>query len=451
MVTVMAPHKVLLVDDNHELITLLARLMEAEGWAPLTAFKGRQAIELLAEAPAVAVVDILLPDMMGYEVAASLRKVGIPFVFMTGVFKGGRAATEARVQHGAAGYFEKPFEARQLVETIRGLLPVHAPTRAAPPPPPDEGDDTDFDVEVAVEGDEPVEALELTGKVMLTESGRVSAVIRGDPITAAPVGVPARPPPAQSRTAPVPHPAPAVQPAAPPAGLPTAEGALSENFPDLVTAFYIAQQTGELTVQKGKVKKTVYFEKGRPCFAISNLASDRFGPFLVRAGKINFAQLELCSAAADKTGRRTGDVLVEMGLLKDTEKIYFVAQQVKAIIYSIFGWEEGQYRLHFSDRAAKEAIKLDLHPANLIVRGVKKLYKPERLYRLVSPEDRFLPSQQPAYALHEVELDRWEAELLPKVDGNRTVAELIAIAGRPEHVLYGFLYAMLALKVCERR
>ena len=199
------------------------------------------------------------------------------------------------------------------------------------------------------------------------------------------------------------------------------------------------------------MKKTIYFEKGRPCFAISNLVTDRFGPFLVRVGKITQQQLELCQAAADKTGRRTGDVLVEMGLLKETEKLYYVAQQVKAIVYSVFGWDDGDYRLHFTDRAAKEAIKIDLHPANLITRGVKKLYKRERLLRLLSPEDRLLPSQDPAYALHEVELERWEAELLPRVDGTRTVAEIVHLAQRPEHVVYGALYGLVALKLLVRR
>jgi len=228
------------------------------------------------------------------------------------------------------------------------------------------------------------------------------------------------------------------------------EGRLEDNLPELITAFYLAQQTGELTLQKGKVKKTIFFERGQPCFAISNLIADRFGPFLVRVGKLSTAQLELCQAAAEKTGRRTGDVLGEMGLLKETEKLYYVAQQVKAIVYSVFGWETGEYRLHFADRAAKEAIKIDLHPANLITRGVKKLYKPERLYRLLSPEDRLIPSPQPAYGLHEVELERWEAELLPRVDGTRTLAELIHIAQRPEHAVYGFLYGLVALKILDR-
>jgi CheY-like chemotaxis protein len=442
------PAKILLVDDNQELLTLLARLVEAEGWTAVTVTRGKAAIEkIAAERPAAAVVDVLLPDMMGYDVAQALRNAAVPFVFMTGVFKGGRAASDARAQQGAAGYFEKPFEAKKLVDALRVLVPQGAraaPRAQIPPPVPDA---SDFDVELAVEADEPVEAMDLTGRVVLTEDGKVSAVLKGATVHAGPVGTPARPPP-------IPSPPPRAaevrsRAAAKPLETKIA-GKLEENLPDLITAFYLAQQTGELTLQKGKVKKTIYFDQGRPCFAISNLVNDRFGPFLVRAGKINLAQLELCQAAADKTGRRTGDVLVEMELLKETEKLYYVAQQVKAIIYSVFGWEEGEYRMHFTDRAASEAIKIDLHPANLITRGVKKLYKPERLFRLLSPEDRLVPSPQPAYGLHEVELERWEAEILPRIDGTRTVAEIIHIAQRPEHAVYGFLYGMVALKILDR-
>jgi CheY-like chemotaxis protein len=446
------PHKILIVDDNQELLNLLARLMEAEGWVPIPVGKGKLAIDrIAAERPSAAVVDVLLPDMMGYEVGAVLKNAGVPFVFMTGVFKGGRAASDARTQHGASGYFEKPFEARRLVEALRIILPSLTPAPSHDDEPAPGGD---FDVEVAVETDEPVQGLDLTGKVTVTEGGRISAILSGDTVKVGPVAVTPRP-----LEVPGPPPAQPVRPAR--AGPATAtrvrtelapvQGHLQDNLPELITAFYLAQQTGELTLQRNKVKKTIFFEKGRPCFAISNLVTDRFGPFLQRVGKISSSQLELCQAAADQTGRRTGDVLVEMGLLKDTEKLYYVAQQVKAIVYSTFAWEQGDFRLHFADRAAQEAIKIDLHPANLITRGIKKLYKPERLYRLLRPEDRLIPSPQPAYPLYEVELERWEAELLPRVDGTRTVAELLHLAQRPEHALYGFLVGMLALKMVEQR
>jgi CheY-like chemotaxis protein len=461
--------RILLVDDNAELLTLLARLVEAEGWEPVPAPRGRAGLDALTAGRIdVAAVDVLLPDMMGYEVGAAARAQGVPFVFMTGVFKGGRAASEARTQHGAAGYFEKPFPGKKLIDALRDLLPSQAPSRApaAPEPEPTE----DFDVEIAVEADEPSEAMELTGRVVLTEGGKVSAVLRGETVTAAPLGTAGQPPPPAIRPTPrsaaqvhaeavqrkaaaaAAPPLPAVpQPVAAGGGIGSNVGRLEDNLPELITAYWLTEQTGELTLQRGKVKKTIYFDAGRPVFAISNLVTDRFGPFLVRIGKITQGQLELVQAAADKTKRRTGDILVEMQLLKETEKLYYVAQQVKAITYSLFGWEEGEFRLHFDDRAAKEAIKLDLHPANLIMRGVKKLYKPERLFRLLSPEDRLIPTPQPAYGLHEVELEKWEAELLARVDGTRTLAELIHMAQRPEHLVYGYLYGLTALKILERR
>jgi two-component system, OmpR family, response regulator len=452
------PAKILLVDDNQELLTLLARLVEAEGWTAIPVTKGKTALDQLkVERPSAAVVDVLLPDMMGYDVAQALRAVQVPFVFMTGVFKGGRAGADARAQHGAAGYFEKPFEAKKLIEALRALMPSITPAPAPGSFGADDGEPievSDFDVEFAVEADEPVEAMDLTGRVVFTEDGKVSTVLRGDTVHAGAISAPARPPAGRTPMPPPPvevraRAATAARPQSAP-DLSRTEGKLEDNLPDLITAFYLTQQTGELTLQKGKVKKTLFFEKGRPCFAISNLVTDRFGPFLVRVGKINPPQLELCQAAGEKTGRRTGDVLVEMGLLKETEKLYYLAQQVKAIIYSVFGWEEGEFRLHFTDRAAKEALKIDLHPANLIARGVKKLYKPERLYRLLSPEDRLIVSAQPAYPLHEVELERWEAELLPRVDGTRTVAEIVRLAQRPEHVVFGALYGLVALKLLDR-
>ena len=115
--------KILLVDDNQELLALLARLVEAEGWVAVQANNGRVAMEKLkAEKPTAAIVDVLLPDMMGYDVAHGLKNAGVPFVFMTGVFKGGRAASDARALHGAAGYFEKPFDDEALASCVRKAM-----------------------------------------------------------------------------------------------------------------------------------------------------------------------------------------------------------------------------------------------------------------------------------------------------------------------------------------
>ncbi len=438
----MAP-KILVVDDNQELLTLLTQLFEDAGYQVVGAARGKQALELArGQDIKLAVLDLLLPDMMGFHLADALRKelAKLPLIFITGVFKGGKHALEAKQKYATAGYFEKPFEAQKLLEAIAALVPPEKPAAPA-----SIEDAFEVELDIDVEEDTPQDAMELTGKIKVSGEN-ISAELTGEKLTASSVakgqtqGM--RPPPPGT-----PRPAGPTRSTDPK----SRRGDLKDSLPSLINAFYLSKETGELGVQRGKVKKVVYFERGTPVFALSNLASDRFGQFLVRVGKIKPEQLADASAVAAASKRRTGDVLVERNLLRDTERLYYVGQQVKAIIYSLFGWEDGTYVMSFREKATKESIKLDVHPANLIVRGIKKLYKPERLRRLVHADDRLLPSLQPAYQLGEIELERWEAELLPRIDGTRTVAELISASGRPEHVVLALLASLFSLNVIERR
>jgi hypothetical protein len=157
------------------------------------------------------------------------------------------------------------------------------------------------------------------------------------------------------------------------------------------------------------------------------------------------------STAAHNHNRRTGDVLVERGLLTETERLYFLGQQVKSIIYSLFAWEEGSFELHFEPKQTPHAVKLDVHPGNLILRGIKKLYKPQRLQRLTPLEERLMPSAQAPYELYELELEKWEAMLLMHLDGNRTTAELLALAPVAEDKVRAFLVAMVSMGQLEVR
>lgn len=443
--------RILIVDDNAELLGLLSTVFENSGYAVVQAQRARQAMEKArAERPDLAVVDVLLPDLIGYEVATQLRALKIPFVLISGVFKGGRHALDAISRHGAAGYFEKPFEIEKLVEKVASIVP---PTKKSDVP---EEVTSEIDVVEVDEEDANDRPLELTGRVSVTEaSGHISATLRGESIRVEPIRkLPPRapePPRVAAPVAPIPQAPPVVAPSAPPTVAPPGSriGQLKDNLPQLISAFYLAQETGELVLQRGAVRKVVYFERGAPVFAVSNLATDRLGQFLVRTGKVQPDEFQAAVVVADRTGRRTGDVLIEMGLLTETERMYYIAQQVKAIIYSLFAWEEGSWLLAFKRRARMETLKLDLHPANLIMRGVKKLYTPARLTRLLPDDSRPIPAQDPSYLLSDVEFESWEATLLARVDGTRTTAQLIELARRPPEQVRGLLVGLLSLRVLE--
>ncbi|HEY1908187.1 MAG TPA: response regulator [Myxococcaceae bacterium] len=431
--------RLLVVDDNLELLSLLTHLFEDAGYDVVSASKGKQALDVArGNAPALAVLDVLLPDIMGYHLADQLRKEfpQLPVIFVTGVFKGGKHGAEARQKHGAVAWFEKPFEARKLLEAVAKHVP------ATPSP---SGGTEEFEVEldIDIEEEEQPDTMELTGKIKVVGGGGddVSAELHGADLRAKPMQ---RHPDTLVRTRPPGHPIP------PPPTKALRRGELRDNLPSLVTAFFQTRETGELGVQRGQVKKVVYFEDGMPVFALSNLLSDRLGQFLVRTGKIRPEQLADVALMAQQTKRRTGDILVERGLLRDTERLYYVGQQVKSIIYSLFAWEEGTYVMSFGGKARGENLKLDVNPANLIVRGVKKLYKADRVKRILALEDRLVPSRQPVYPQSDIELERWESELLAHADGTRTVAELIAFARRPEPVVQLTLTSLLAVQALEK-
>jgi CheY-like chemotaxis protein len=325
------PPKILVVDDNAELLALLTQLFEDAGYQVLPAAKGRAALELAkANAPRAALLDVLLPDMMGYQLAEGLRKdqPDLPIIFLTGVFKGGRHAAEAMQKHRAAAYFEKPFDSAKLIEAMAALVPPEKKAAAS-------SIEEAFDVDVEIE-DAPEEPMELTGRVRVTGDDNISAELRGQTLTAKSLA-----PVKRKMQASPPAAAPPPATAAPKPTGARRSGQLKDNLPALINAFYLAGETGQLGIQRGKVKKVVTFEKGQPVSAVSNLAADRFGQFLVRVGKIS---PEVAQRAADEAAKRkcrTGDVLIEQGLLKETERLYYVGQQVKAIIYSLFGWEDG--------------------------------------------------------------------------------------------------------------
>ncbi len=117
------PIRVLVVDDEPALTDVVGTVLRYEGWQVRTAGSGSQALtEFSSFSPDVVVLDVMLPDLDGFEVLQRLRSNGVqtPVLFLTA-----RDATEDRVRGltlGGDDYVVKPFSLEELVARLHALL-----------------------------------------------------------------------------------------------------------------------------------------------------------------------------------------------------------------------------------------------------------------------------------------------------------------------------------------
>ena len=129
----------------------------------------------------------------------------------------------------------------------------------------------------------------------------------------------------------------------------------------------------------------MYFDQGRPVFASSNEVGDRMGELLVREGKITASQYERCQSLATTSGRRMGEILVDVGYLKRRELLPAVRRHVEDLVFSMFAWDRGHYRITIDTAPSAERIRLSRHPASLILEGIRRKLDRTALEALIGP------------------------------------------------------------------
>jgi two-component system OmpR family response regulator len=118
-----AGHRVLVVDDEPNIVEVVTMALRYQGFEVDTAATGREALSAVSRfKPHLMVLDVMLPDMEGFEVASRLgaQRAGVPIIFLTA-----RDATEDKVRGltgGGDDYMTKPFSLEELVARIRTIL-----------------------------------------------------------------------------------------------------------------------------------------------------------------------------------------------------------------------------------------------------------------------------------------------------------------------------------------
>ncbi|HEY4186443.1 MAG TPA: DUF4388 domain-containing protein [Polyangia bacterium] len=224
------------------------------------------------------------------------------------------------------------------------------------------------------------------------------------------------------------------------------------DLPSLLARMFLARLSGRLTLRAGKVKKHVVFEHGHPVLAASTHVEDRMGAMLVRDGLLTPEQATAFGDEAVASGRRLGLVLVDHGLIPAHELRDVVRRHHEEIVYSLFSWERGSWNLGTDGSSAPEKVLSPLHPATLILEGIRLGYGASRTFEALGGPDavfRLRHASGLSELVEKMGLDDDERRAVLLFDGRRTLAAVSAASGLPLETVCSLAWTLSVLERLE--
>lgn len=237
-------------------------------------------------------------------------------------------------------------------------------------------------------------------------------------------------------------------------GFPT-KGSLGRTpFSTLVREIAQRRTSGSLFLLSGQTKKVVFFEEGQPVFVRSNVLSECLGQILAHEGIITPEQCEQTLEAIRRTGKKQGELLVEMGILSEGNLRYGLEAQLRTKLFDIFSWGGGRYQFKPDPPSADFGVRLALSALGVIVGAIQEHYSDERARIALAPNG-------PKYAVCvSLSPEVWESlDLLSEelyfaqnLDGSRTIDEILTIPPEPPvPTPHALLYGMVQAGLVELR
>jgi two-component system alkaline phosphatase synthesis response regulator PhoP len=124
--------KILLVDDEKDIVEFLKYNLEQEDFEVLVGYNGEEALEKISQKPDLVILDIMMPKMDGFEVCKRIREIkgfeNIPIIFLTA--KSGEMDEIKGLEIGASDYIQKPISPKKLVARVNSNLRKYEDTSA---------------------------------------------------------------------------------------------------------------------------------------------------------------------------------------------------------------------------------------------------------------------------------------------------------------------------------
>jgi DNA-binding response OmpR family regulator len=149
--------KILVVDDELDILNLIEKVLTDKGFRVITATRGREALNhVKTEYPDLIILDAMLPEVHGFDVCKKIKgsaKYGhIPVIMISAIYRGWRFAKDLTDSYGVDLFIEKPFKINELLKAVQSQLQKEK-TRAKP-------DTTELSIEAQRQLDASAEAFQ---------------------------------------------------------------------------------------------------------------------------------------------------------------------------------------------------------------------------------------------------------------------------------------------------
>jgi len=214
-------------------------------------------------------------------------------------------------------------------------------------------------------------------------------------------------------------------------------------LPEMLVTIYRHRVPGLLEVTTDDSIRRVVISSGDIVFASSTNRAESLGDMLLAANRLSMEQYRASTMVMTReTGRRHGQILVDMGILSEGELRTAVLEQVQRIVWRLFDVHEGRVTFTLGNFSAQEEHRLRIPTPRAILHGCKTVAEAKRLVSRLGSKSSVFSGQTMPEHLAGLELEPGEQQLLDLVDGRKTLLELCEqgpfSAGLNARVLYAF-------------
>ncbi|MGH7501170.1 MAG: DUF4388 domain-containing protein [Longimicrobiales bacterium] len=234
------------------------------------------------------------------------------------------------------------------------------------------------------------------------------------------------------------------------------KGSLREaSLAEVCQLLALGMKSGCLSVADRSRFGQIFFDRGRITFARIVNRRDRLGDLLVAEERLTQAQVD---ATLEQQGRepekRFGELLIENGMISAADLSRYIRVQIEEAIYHLFTWSRGQFYFEAGQRPHRNESLVSINPESLLLEAARRIDEWSLIEKKIPSLDLVFELDQARVEASDAEISAEQNELLPLLDGTRSVQEIMDDTGRREFdvgkALFGLVQAGFARRVGRR-